>query len=779
MSYNEKKYIKDILPRFRNWDELNSTQDAAGISEPYRQKPMTAENDVFSRLTYLSRQFNFDNLGWTPGPDGIIENDANGNSRLYIIMPQDDGTDTLVPCNGKEPSIQSYEFWDLVQRGNVLAFPAGDTKPVQLQMIFQSSNAELSFSSPLEPGTIPDSNAPASPKLPNVFKRAIHRIFSFAFRAEFEQYARDKSIVDKWNTSRSTVKNTLAKISSDREKLIGQEKAVVQETVRQKAVEAENKRLLHNMNEAQIKANIVDSVMETAKCAWEPEPKIFEDETTKKLYPGRTVKEKKGGVYDVLYSRMEINSKTGEPFRTYGYFTADAFGKLKPIGRDQLDLNSVKIGKSGKSLDAYDFTALALAATAVPRIGIRGIPFTSNKDTTVIDQLNNLTYVYEDEKTGKKTEKKPFSEDEALLLATDFPSMHYTTDVIAKNPRDGVGTSFAEPVMEPARQLTAKALNDYKAGDPTALGEIISHGIRQVSSVIAAKDSIPGESYKGQMIYAGRLVEMLDADPALKQAAINAGMQETDMLNVRGNAEAVKLDILGTKANVKFAEAAANGTDLPEESKKAALRDMIVGKIAIQSFVRENRLKPCPEYDEFMDKAFKNAYGMTDKEKNVIEQNRNNGKLDTPPPKGRMYMHNVIPISDYIKGNKRERPAASILLNSPTYRSNLEKVADQIIKEDNLMEKSPDQIVKKIGYLKSNNSFELGDRAMANLTKNGLLDEESRKQMAEEIKDPSIAKKTQVHEQAPEQTLLVNSAIEHMDVPKASERGSGEVHMTL
>ena len=357
---------------------------------------------------------------------------------------------------------------------------------------------------------------------------------------------------------------------------------------------------------------------------------------------------------------------------------------------------------------------------------------------------------------GKPVEKPRFTEEEAMRLASETPHMHYVTDVMESQSRDNVGR-FAKPVMEPSRQLTKKALNDYKKGDPTALAEIIANGIRLSANVITGKDLTPGTSWKAEMKYFGKLVEMLDADPKLAQAAQNAGMKETDLNTIRGVGELLKLDQKGAEANLKLAQAAAEGKDLLPEEKKQAVKDVLMAKLAVETMAKENRDKPCPEYTEMINgPMYMKAYGMAEselKDYQKIQADARNGVPRPLPPPGKLYADTGTLLMDALKCQKKERPAAVILLNSPTYRKNLEDAAEHILQEDKLMQKNPDQLVQELKYGAANDKLKNGERAMAFMSKNGMLSENQRREMTKEINNPDKARELAEAFQAKESQL--------------------------
>jgi hypothetical protein len=116
-----------------------------------------------SNKDYLQRMLSsmgfdpMDDLGWKLEEGNRVPKDPGGLSRMYLIRQDKDGRDTLMAYDGHQLAdgtkleIKSTEFWEQIQMGNVIAFPLGDTKPVQLQI----DDINIKFSKPLEPSQIP------------------------------------------------------------------------------------------------------------------------------------------------------------------------------------------------------------------------------------------------------------------------------------------------------------------------------------------------------------------------------------------------------------------------------------------------------------------------------------------------------------------------------------------------------------------------------------------------------------------------------------------------
>ena len=737
--YNPDLYKKDVRPRFKNWDELNALQDELKIGTLYREVPApTPENDSSNNLNRFANNLSFKNLGWEPAPDGTVPKDRNGNSRLFALHVGEDGRDVMVPLDGKDPPLRSQAFWDDVQRGNVFAIPAGDDRPVQVQLKYTGNTTIPDFSKPIEPKDLPMSPAPPEPRRPNIFKRAIHVMFKRAFKQEFDAYTKEKAAQDNWRAGVEKTRKQVSDICDNRSGILAQEKEDAAREKQRRAEAAERERLQNQLTTAKEKTTMVEVAMSKAKAVWEPEPKILEDEASLKRYPGRTIKAGQDSIYNRLYHR-EV-TRNGKKETQEGFFNIDTFGDVKPIGKDQLDLNSIHKGDSGKTFDTEDFVALTLAATAIPRIGVNGIPYSPEPDNTQVEAMMNLKVT--EMVDGKPVEKPRFTKEEATMLASDVLHMHYTTDVMEPQTRDNSGR-FAKPVVEPARQLTKNALNRYKEGNPKDLAEIVAHGIRSCACNVTGKEAPPGRAWKGEMKYAGKLVEMLDADPKLAEAARKAGMKEADLNTVRGVNELMKLDQKGADANLKLAEAASGEKVLTPEEKKQAVKDVLMAKMALETMVKENKDKPCKEYDEmFMGPMGLGAYGQGQNEGPEVLKIRTESKKGVPrplPPPGKIYEDTGGNLADALKCQKKERPAAVILLSSPTYRKNLEKAAEQIIQEDKLLEKSPDQLTQELDYGTTADRTKTGERAMAIMSRNGVLDEVHRKEMAREVKNPAQA----------------------------------------
>ncbi len=193
MPYRPKKYTKEPQPRFLNQNDFRSYYAQPHIEELKKQTLISdADNKPFLLKMLTTKSFApMNDLGWKLEEGNRVPKDPGGLSRMCLIRQDKNGRDTLMAYDGQQLSdgtkleMKSTEFWEQIQMGNVIAFPLGDTKPVQLQI----SGFDIEFSKPLEPSQIPMRDPePPVPARPNGWKRFWHGIFKSAYKKDFEEY---------------------------------------------------------------------------------------------------------------------------------------------------------------------------------------------------------------------------------------------------------------------------------------------------------------------------------------------------------------------------------------------------------------------------------------------------------------------------------------------------------------------------------------------------------------------------------------------------------------
>lgn len=80
----------------------------------------------------------------------------NGIPRVFIMLPDKDGIDTMKSLEDLGIQFGSAEFWDHAQRGNAFAIPAGSVNPIQIGAIISDGRKpEVRLSAPVDMFEIP------------------------------------------------------------------------------------------------------------------------------------------------------------------------------------------------------------------------------------------------------------------------------------------------------------------------------------------------------------------------------------------------------------------------------------------------------------------------------------------------------------------------------------------------------------------------------------------------------------------------------------------------
>ena len=691
-------------------------------------------------------QFFEKNLGFAIGQDGTVPKDANGATRMFIVKKDQNGLEQILDYDGHKLSdgtpleMNSFEFFDQMQMGNVFAYPLGDEDPVQLQMHHLTGEVRFSCSKPVTREDIVNTMEPEPeiPPQPGTFRRLMHSWFGW-YKADFDEIANKTQEHDDWVKRRDDLGQKLA-IRSTGRKLgrVSEEKetARLKKEAEAKAAELEKA----NVKKQAIKGKLdiaislaghTDLGQKLSHAIYEPVPKIIETEETKKLFPGRTVKE--DGVHERLHQGA-YTDEDGIAHEAGGFFNKDTFSKMTVIPKEQLDLSSIKVGETGKSVTTGQFCDLALFAGMNPKFGVEAYKVGPNCDPTLRPAMQKVTTT-----VGGKTERVFSDEQIDKMIAGSISSM-YTTDTYKTTPRDASG-GYAETGIDPARKLTAEALNDYKAGKPEKLAEIIADGVNQQAGNLCQVENGLGEENMGGITASKTLVDMLQADPKLKEAAFKAGMQEKNLWMVEGVQQIGLLHQQAADAQVKLLQAAYDGRELPPEEKAAAVKSIVKANVAIQSLNLENTNMKAPDIDRQLPKLI--GGGMSPKDKtNPLKFNFYNEKGELiMPPEGTCYLESGYHMAEQMKRFYRDKPTSVMLLKTPSGQKNLDIVADKIVAEDKLLSLSTEELTKQLPFEPNHEHTQYGQRGLAIMAKEGLVTMDTINELKQEMKTGVAAPK--------------------------------------
>ena len=91
-------------------------------------------------LELLNQDFNtLEKLGFELGADGEVPV-RDGVPRIFIMQPGEDGIDRVQTLDEAGIKTGTKAFWEMVQKGNVFAYPTGSEAPVQIQANIRSGS---------------------------------------------------------------------------------------------------------------------------------------------------------------------------------------------------------------------------------------------------------------------------------------------------------------------------------------------------------------------------------------------------------------------------------------------------------------------------------------------------------------------------------------------------------------------------------------------------------------------------------------------------------------
>ena len=710
-----------------------------------RQYPVAYSDSDDVNLTSLDlatrafKSFFETNLGFAIGEDGKVPKDANRNSRMYIVKKDSRGNDQFLEYDGEKLSdgtelkMYSPEFYDQLQMGNVFAYPLGDDDPVQVQLRFDGGSYNFSCSQPIVSDNIADimaGPAPVVPPQPNAWRRLMHNWFG-GYKADFEAIEQAQQARREWENRRSdlarqiSIKSAgrkLGHVYEEKEAALQKKQAEVRQAEIDRANEKKNA-LGEKLNYAGIHAEDVKRGAALSHAIYEPEPKIIETDETKRLFPGRTVQ--KDGVHELLH-HAEHTDSNGSHHNAGGFYDKDSFGNLTVLSKDKLDLSSIKVGKTGKSVTREQFCDLALFAGMDPKDADIIHQSSPAYDPTLRPALQNIT------RTVNGEEERVFSDEEIdVLISSSYHSM-FTTDTHKTSPRDASG-KYIKPSIDPARIRTADALNEYKKGNPDKLGQILAVGVNQWAGSLSQMENGIGEEHAGGIEASKTLVDLIQADPKLKEAALKAGMKEKNLWLVEGSLQLGKLRQEALDANVKLLQAAYDGTDLSPEEKKAALKSIVKANVAMQAHAYENLKGAAPMIKQYGEQLSNGAMAPVDAQHPGGKYYDDNGEL-IMPKKGTLYMASGCQMAETMKCMYREKPTGVMLLKTPSMQKNLDTIADEIIAQDNLMSLTTEELTQKHLFNTSVSGTEYGQRGLSMLARPGMITEDTIKELKQELK---------------------------------------------
>ena len=318
--YAEDLYTQDLIP--------------SGTVLPPGQRNI--EEEDIAELSAKVRNFP-ENIGIFSEPNRVTG--ANGPLRIFTISEDAEGNQRMMSLKdaGLEPG--SMEYLKAFQQGKVYAYPAGDTRPVQVQLRVpqneNASEARIRFSEPVSPEEL----CPyPEPEKPGFFTRMFARVSSRA-RQRMDDYAAAKAKRDGFLSHMNEAEEQRKKSSLDERRLAGE--------MKDKQAKEQTFTSLQN------KANEVGP--DRFLSIYKPTPEMREDLLQARMYP------------------------------------QDAFAQLRPV---DIDLSKVKIG--GQEVSEEEFGMLACGIARQPKFAVHGYSYGEEKGEVLHNKIKQMGYSDQD-----------------------------------------------------------------------------------------------------------------------------------------------------------------------------------------------------------------------------------------------------------------------------------------------------------------------------------------------------------------------------------------------
>ena len=166
---------------------------------------------------------------------------------MFIMGKGEDGHDTVMSLEEAGVTYGSKEFWRQSQLGNVFAYPAGETKPVQMRLELHGNSPIVNYSKLIDSKDMPQPQK----KQPGFFQRILHSINKNWASSETRDYyatlndgeAVTEKLKEMENVREGTVKDEMEDLRSREEDLEAEAEQAEFEAHVQKTVDQYDRKL--------------------------------------------------------------------------------------------------------------------------------------------------------------------------------------------------------------------------------------------------------------------------------------------------------------------------------------------------------------------------------------------------------------------------------------------------------------------------------------------------------------------------------------------------------
>ena len=681
------EFGKDIMARARSRAEIG----AKHLTDGEIKKLNNFERDMLKDLGVEM------GVEWS----NPIPNTA-GVPKIFIMQPNERGEDQMTSLEAAGIKPGSAEFWSQMQMGNIFAYPVGSSDPVQMQV--DTEKLTVNYSKPITEENLPQ--APAS--RPTLWMR---------FAGLFGAYKKERTAWAKREENKQNTQSKLGFMREQRTVAIGKDGSVEKASAEKmlKSYDDENDLIAsQKASRAHLKK------MDLMTSIYQPQPRLIE----------------KDGILK-------------NPDHTYALYSREQFNDLKQYpkdGPDGIDLNKIKIGNSGESVSPEEFASVCMYALWQPGPAMKGYKHNSiSVDQYAEESILNY-------KDPMDPSKKAFKPEEVHDLMTINGRNFYTGDLFIDPPRDNEGSQFKDVTNE-GRRLTVEAFQDYAKGDKRKLAKLIADGINKAPEEMRMIDSPDIQPMQEAVVETStKLLGLMDKDPELRAEVEKQGMDPEKLKVVQGIKTLQKMQREAAEAEVRLAQIKKSGEEISAEEKQRLTRTILKPKLAMTKIAAENMAgQDSPEIQTLQGSLFMDASQLRVNGKRITkvdydEWKKHPEKRPRPNP-GQIYLDTAQTVLKSIVKMKTPDPKELKALSDPKAEKALDKLADNIIKQEGLAEKSPDWLYKEFNHAQGSPQIKLAD-SINKVAQNvyNIGKEEPQPKVSNVIKQPSVAERAKQFE---------------------------------
>lgn len=602
------------------------------------------------------------------GEDGRIPKGEGGTPRVLIFGRNSEGIEGLYDPNELGIRANSDDFVRECEKGNVLVYPTGKEKPVQLGVrdLAQEKNAtNVSFtvSEELEPEALP---RPPVKKMG--FWRGLARVVTLgiAYRGRAREIAQA-------NRAHEARQGKLREYKERRAAVAQRELDDLKTVEANRARRFEKAAQVAAAESAEKEVNKKTVGKRNFVSIFRPDPEFIPE--LEKI-TGEDGRDKREGIYtkdhfkDLTVYTKDAEKRKAEQERRMAAMDPEERKNFKPTQYVNFDIQSVELGPNSSPLTNEEFASVAMFTCWRPDIALREYQQGTDYDPTLRGALLQLGY----------------PEDKLDLLMTVNCRSMATTDHFMAEGRDNEGGKFKN-YLEPARAEAVRAFQAYSEGNKEQLAGLIANGInRAAESFQDVKEERLGPNSFGTILACKPLFSLMEKDPELKSLALKQGMEPERLAVMKGMIKVNELEDDDRKSERDLINAVVKDQELSRQQKHDCAKKIIMSRLAMQQF-KHHHLH-----------VVENPKGEAELRKNALKMDMSSvqyqGPIEQLPPPKPGHIH-FIGMQTMIAGlHTVYAPLPKIAqdLSRPEDVRKLDQLAEKIVEQEKLADKSTKEL---------------------------------------------------------------------------------------